>query len=409
MHPSRLFNLLACPGTNQGLKLVVTEAAGEEPFQGWVETGDGTIVGRLNKFRFEFVMYEPVLQAEKSSYVKNGTKKALVSKPIKTTACDPRIKWVGNYFEIKEYLKGFHGNLTTEYFNFSSTAKHVTIALHSHGWSGGAQVYVDGMLFLELDLFNQETSLLKKVEIDNPDQKPIEIKVQPNGKCGAKALGRQVILEYIEEHFGEFEVPVYTKPSVSNRGGEFRPRFYEILRQLPHDAVILDVGGGKRQLDDKRYINLEYSPYEEPDLLGDAMNLPFRDNVIDFVYSSAVLEHVRNPLKVGEEIFRVLKPGGRVYANSAFMQPVHSEGQHFFNATPYGIDLIFDKFRSRQVSWEIGFADTIRWMVNVVGVNGVVDQEKLDQFFDLADEISKNISYERGMYVASGVWVEAEK
>lgn len=38
--------------------------------------------------------------------------------------------------------------------------------------------------------------------------------------------------------------------------------------------------------------------------------LPFRDNSIDIVVSLMVLEHVTNPQKVIEEVFRILKPGG---------------------------------------------------------------------------------------------------
>lgn len=38
--------------------------------------------------------------------------------------------------------------------------------------------------------------------------------------------------------------------------------------------------------------------------------LPFRDNSVDIVVSLMVLEHVSDPRKVIEEVFRILKPGG---------------------------------------------------------------------------------------------------
>ncbi len=43
--------------------------------------------------------------------------------------------------------------------------------------------------------------------------------------------------------------------------------------------------------------------------------LPFADNSLDFVICLQVLEHVRHPNAVIEEIFRVLKPGGCCYVS----------------------------------------------------------------------------------------------
>lgn len=49
-----------------------------------------------------------------------------------------------------------------------------------------------------------------------------------------------------------------------------------------------------------------------PDIISadQAESLHFEDNSFDIVYSSNVLEHVRDPKKVFEESIRVLKPGG---------------------------------------------------------------------------------------------------
>ena len=90
-----------------------------------------------------------------------------------------------------------------------------------------------------------------------------------------------------------------------------------------------------------RYINLDYSDYAEPDLIGDATQLPLRDGVVDAVYSSGVFEHLRDPLGAGAEVARVLKPGGKAVIDWAFMQPIHAEGLHFYNATPWGVELAF--------------------------------------------------------------------
>jgi ubiquinone/menaquinone biosynthesis C-methylase UbiE len=46
-------------------------------------------------------------------------------------------------------------------------------------------------------------------------------------------------------------------------------------------------------------------------LAGDAENLPFADNHFDVVYSNGVLHHSPNTVRAIQEVFRVLKPGGR--------------------------------------------------------------------------------------------------
>lgn len=46
---------------------------------------------------------------------------------------------------------------------------------------------------------------------------------------------------------------------------------------------------------------------------GRAEELPFQDNSFDFINVGEVIEHVRNPKKVLQEIYRVLKPSGHVY------------------------------------------------------------------------------------------------
>lgn len=46
--------------------------------------------------------------------------------------------------------------------------------------------------------------------------------------------------------------------------------------------------------------------------VADAENLPFSDNTFDVVYSFGVLHHTPNTQKAIDEVYRVLKPGGRI-------------------------------------------------------------------------------------------------
>ena len=60
-------------------------------------------------------------------------------------------------------------------------------------------------------------------------------------------------------------------------------------------------------------INYDILQQDEVLVVGDAHSLPFKSNVFDSIICQAVLEHVKNPKKVVDEMLRVLKPGGHVF------------------------------------------------------------------------------------------------
>lgn len=58
----------------------------------------------------------------------------------------------------------------------------------------------------------------------------------------------------------------------------------------------------------------QHLPYTSIDCGGEA--IPYDNNSFDLVYSFEVLEHVENPRKVLEEIYRILKPGAYAYIST---------------------------------------------------------------------------------------------
>ena len=67
---------------------------------------------------------------------------------------------------------------------------------------------------------------------------------------------------------------------------------------------------------------------------GDAENMPFEDNSMDFVYSCGVIHHSPNTEKIVAEIHRVLKPGGKCWI------AVYHKNSVFFWWTVFLVDFI---------------------------------------------------------------------
>jgi SAM-dependent methyltransferase len=65
----------------------------------------------------------------------------------------------------------------------------------------------------------------------------------------------------------------------------------------------------------------------------DGHDLPFVDEMFDAVVCQAVLEHVLEPQRVADEIWRVLKPDGLVYSEVPFMAQVHAGAFDFLRFT----------------------------------------------------------------------------
>jgi SAM-dependent methyltransferase len=79
-------------------------------------------------------------------------------------------------------------------------------------------------------------------------------------------------------------------------------------------------------------------------LICDAHDIPFEDETFDGVIVQAVLEHVVDPYRCVEEIHRVLKKEGLVYADTPFMQQVHMGRHDFTRFTHLGHRRLFRKF-----------------------------------------------------------------
>ena len=69
--------------------------------------------------------------------------------------------------------------------------------------------------------------------------------------------------------------------------------------------------------------------------------IPLKDDCLDGVLSTSVIEHIRYPERFIKESFRVLKPGGKIFINVPFIHNEHECPYDFNRPTRYGIERWF--------------------------------------------------------------------
>jgi len=110
---------------------------------------------------------------------------------------------------------------------------------------------------------------------------------------------------------------------------------------LKEDAICLSIGGGPSRPNVK-FFNLNIGPFPNVDIVADAHYLPYADESVDAIYCAAVLEHLSEPLTAVKEMFRVLKNGGKIFADTPFLQEYHGYPHHYQNFTLTGHRHIFE-------------------------------------------------------------------
>jgi len=92
-----------------------------------------------------------------------------------------------------------------------------------------------------------------------------------------------------------------------------------------------------------KIINLDICPGPLVDCVGDAQQLPFRDDAFKLVITQEALEHIADPEAAMGEIARVLAPGGVLYCQLPFIIGYHPGPHDFWRFTKEGIRKIVER------------------------------------------------------------------
>lgn len=115
------------------------------------------------------------------------------------------------------------------------------------------------------------------------------------------------------------------------------------------DGVIVNIGAAeaehhlKRELTGRDVLKVGFPTHGRVDIYGDALQLPLASDSISLVVSSSVFEHLSEPDLAAADTFRVVRPGGHVYAEIPFMRPFHMIPADYQRYTLSGIKRLFER------------------------------------------------------------------
>jgi SAM-dependent methyltransferase len=405
---ARLLAALACPLTNGPVEVLATALAGGAVRDGAIFNRAGAQVGKIANFQIDFVR---VGEAETHEALRRRHQAGELPRRI-----DHAPEWrlvphdaPGIAYSLKplpvdtDEMVALDGEGATISFDASGP---IELQLFAHPWSGIVEIGF-GEETRTVDLYRPHLAAPHPVALDLGPS-PARVQIRLTGAHNECAFGRQCLFGGYRHPTGA-TVPLRHVKRAKVRGAAFGEEFHRLLDGVPADGILLDVGGGNRQVDDPRYINLDYADFAEPDLIADATRLPLRDASVDAVYSTGVFEHIADPLRAGAEVARVLKPGGRATIGWAFMQPIHSEGHHFYNATPWGVENAFKALKPTRVWCSTSLAFLLRWGAEVSGLAERVPASEIDAVCRTLARWDGLIPESKKAYMANGVWAEFEK
>lgn len=158
-------------------------------------------------------------------------------------------------------------------------------------------------------------------------------------------------------------------PDANRLSGEVASVVIENLKAKVKNPKLLIIGGGARGIgtdcfyDDSEIQVVSFDIYASPltHFIADAHKIPLAAESVDGVWIQYVLEHVLEPWTVINEIKRVLKGDGLVFAETPFLQQVHEGPYDFVRFTHSGHRWLFRDFHEIKSGISMGSGIQLLW------------------------------------------------
>ena len=141
--------------------------------------------------------------------------------------------------------------------------------------------------------------------------------------------------------------------------GEYVANSYDFQDKLGLELGSFNVNGSCRNLFEKvgaKITGIDITQGQGVDIVANAEDLPFEDESFDLVYSTEMLEHVKDYIQVIREIRRVVKVNGLVMITTRSPEfPLHDYPHDYWRFTREQILELFNDFNhsKTQLDWSV--------------------------------------------------------
>ena len=160
----------------------------------------------------------------------------------------------------------------------------------------------------------------------------------------------------------------------------------KFLRNYQTTDEVLDVGAGTRiaptykKLFPNR-ICVDIDEKQQPDIVADVVDLPFDDESHQTVLCLEMFEHLKEPQKAADELYRILRKGGRLILTTRFLYPLHNVPEDYLRYTPYMLREIFKKWTIEKLEFESEAFTAMGILLQRVGLQTELHGGKLTKAF----------------------------
>jgi len=130
----------------------------------------------------------------------------------------------------------------------------------------------------------------------------------PKRSAGNNFLGK---VQNVLKRYGKiyYTLLYWLAPVLSSYA--YRKRLKKLLASYDKDDIILNLGSGPTHLYGRKdIINVDIFAFDEVDIVADVADLQIKDESVNCIINTAMLEHVPHPESVVKEMYRVLMKGG---------------------------------------------------------------------------------------------------
>jgi SAM-dependent methyltransferase len=148
----------------------------------------------------------------------------------------------------------------------------------------------------------------------------------------------------------------------------------KFAKSIPSNSVVLDAGAGnqpyKYLLNHTKYEAADFEKvdkdYVKPTYVCDLSKIPVENERFDYILFNQVMEHLPEPMRVLNELNRVLKSNGKIIYTGPLFYEEHEIPYDYFRYTQFSLKKMFYEagFEIERLDWMEGYFGTVGYQLN---------------------------------------------